>query len=143
MAGVDELFPPSELLQMLPECDFVILAVPLSPETRGLIGETELKAMKPTAYIINTARGPVIKQDVLIQALKGGWIAGAALDVFEAEPLPPESELWKLPNVIISSHSAGLWERHTAAATELFCENLRRFLTGKELLNLVDKERGY
>jgi len=143
VAGIDELFPPSELLQMLPECDFVILTVPLSPETRGLIGETELKAMKPTAYIINTARGPVIKQDVLIQALKEGWIAGAALDVFEVEPLPPESELWELPNVIISSHSAGLWERHTAAATKLFCENVRRFLAGKKLLNLVDKERGY
>jgi len=143
VAGVDELFPPSELLQMLPECDYVIVAVPLTPETRGLIGEAELKAMKPTAHLINIARGPVIKQDVLIQALKQGWIAGAALDVFDHEPLPLDSELWELPNLIISPHAAGQWEEYTAAVTDLFCENLRRFLTGQELLNLVNKGRGY
>ncbi len=143
VSGVDELFPHNELLQMLPECDFVVLTVPLTPETRGLIGEAELKAMKPTAYIINVARGPVIKQDVLIQALKEGWIAGAALDVFETEPLPRDSELWELPNVVITPHIAGNTERYTTVVTELFCENLRRFLTGEELLNLVDRERGY
>ncbi len=143
MAGVDELFPPSELLQMLPECDFVVLTVPLTPETRWLVGEAELKAMRPTAYIINIARGQLIKQDVLIQALEEGWIAGAALDVFETEPLPPESELWELPNVIISPHIAGYQERYTSMATELFCENLRRFFNGGELINLVDKRRGY
>jgi len=143
VAGVDEVFPLDEFLQMLPECDFVILTVPLTPETRGLIGEAELKAMKPTSYIINVARGPVIKQAVLIQALKEGWIAGAGLDVFEVEPLPPESELWELPNVIISPHTAPYIERHTALLTELFCENLRRFLNGEELINVVDKEREF
>lgn len=143
VASVDELFTPSQLLQMLPECDFVILTVPLTPETRQFISEAELKAMKPTAYIINVARGPIIKQDVLIQALKEGWITGAALDVFETEPLPPESELWELPNVIISPHNAGYWDRHPAVVTDLFCENLKRFLAGKELLKLVDKRRGY
>ena len=99
--------------------------------------------MKPTAYLINVARGPVIKQDVLLKALKEGWIAGAALDVFETEPLPLESELWDLPNVIVSPHSAGYWEGHTSMVTDLFCENLRRFLAGKPLLNLVDKTKGY
>ena len=143
VAGVDELFPPNEFLQMLPECDFVILTLPLTPETKGLIGETELRVMKSTAYIINVARGPIIKQDALIQALKEGWIAGAALDVFEAEPLPPESELWELPNVIISPHTAPYIERHTALLTELFCENLRRFLNGEELINVVDKKREF
>ena len=143
VAGVDEVFPLDEFLQMLPECDFVILTVPLTSETRGLIGEAELKAMKPTSYIINVARGPVIKQAVLIQALKEGWIAGAGLDVFEVEPLPPESELWELPNVIISPHTAPYIERHTALLTELFCENLRRFLNGEELINVVDKKREF
>ena len=142
-AGVDELFSPGMLLQMLPECDFVILTVPLTSETRELIGEAELKAMKPTAHIINIARGPVIKQDVLIQALKEKWIAGAALDVFEIEPLPAESELWQLENVIVSPHIAGYVEQYNVMMTELFCENLKRFLRGEELLNLVDKRKGY
>jgi len=143
VAGVDEIFSPNEFLQMLPECDFVVLTVPLTPETRGLIAEVELKAMKATAYIINIARGPVIKQDVLIQALKEGWIAGAALDVFEVEPLPSKSELWELQNVIISPHIAGYVEQYNVMVTELFCENLKRFLNGEELHNLFDKKKGY
>ena len=141
--GVDELFPSAQLLQMISNCDFVVLTVPLTLETRGLIGEAELKSMKPAAYLINVARGPVINQDVLLKALKEGWIAGAALDVFETEPLPLESELWDLPNVIISPHSAGYREGHTRMVTDLFCENLRRFLAGKPLLNLIDKTKGY
>lgn len=143
VAGVDEIFSPNEFLQMLPECDFVVLTVPLTPETRGLVAEVELKAMKATAYIINIARGPVIKQDVLIQALKEGWIAGAALDVFEVEPLPSKSELWELQNVIISPHIAGYAEQYNVMVTELFCENLKRFLNGEELHNLFDKKKGY
>ena len=138
MGGVDELFPPQELMQMLPECDFVVLAVPLTTETKGLIGEIELKAMKPTAYLVNVARGQVIKQDALIQALREGSLAGAALDVFETEPLPPDSELWELPNVIISPHCAGNWEGHIAKLTDLFCDNIRRFLSGEKLINLVE-----
>ncbi len=143
MAAVDEFFSTGGLLQMLPECDFAVLAVPLTPETRGLIGEAELKAMKPTSYLINVARGPIIKQDVLIQALKERWIAGAALDVFEVEPLPGDSELWGLPNIIISPHIAGFMEQHNVKVTELFCENLKRFLNGEEPHNLVDKKRGF
>ncbi len=141
--GADEVFPPGQLLQMLPQCDFVVLATPLTPETRGLIGEAELKVMKPAAYIVNIARGPVIKQDVLLRALKEGWIAGAGLDVFETEPLPADSELWELPNVIISPHTAGFGEQDNTAMTELFCENLRRFLDGREMLNVIDREKEY
>ncbi|MBU2609159.1 MAG: D-2-hydroxyacid dehydrogenase [Chloroflexi bacterium] len=137
------LFSLDGLLQMLPECDFVILAVPLTPDTRKLIGEAALKAMKPTAHIVNIARGPVIDQDILIRALKEGWIAGAALDVFETEPLPPDSELWRLPNVIISPHIAGYVEGYNVAITQLFCENLKRFLNGEQPRNLFDKDRGY
>jgi len=142
-AGVDRLFSPDRLPEMLSGCDFVVLTLPLTPETRGLIGEAELKAMKPTAHIINVARGQIIKQEVLIRALKEGWIAGAALDVFEVEPLPADSELWKLPNVIITSHSAGYVEQYSAMVTRLFCDNLRRFLNGEKLNNLFDKTRGY
>lgn len=141
--GVDEVFPTSQLPQMLRECDFVVLTVPLTPETRGMIGEAELRQMKPTSYLINVARGPVVRQDVLLRALKEGWIAGAGLDVFEVEPLPPGSEFWDLPNVIVSPHLAGIIEHEATALTELFCENLRRFLNGEPLLNLVDKTRGY
>lgn len=140
---VDEAFPPEEFLDMLPQCDFVVLAAPLTPETRGLIGEAELRAMKPTSYIINVARGPIIQEQVLIRALKEKWIAGAGLDVFEKEPLPPDSELWDMPNVIVSSHNAPYVGRHTGMFTELFCENLKRYLAGEELLNPVDKSIGY
>ena len=143
VAEVDALFSPQEILQMLPECDFVVLTAPLTPETRGLIAEAALKAMKPTAYLINTARGPIIKQDVLIQALKERWIAGAALDVFETEPLPADSELWNLPNVIVSPHIAGYVGENHAPRTQLFLESLKRFLRGEEPYNLFDKQKGY
>jgi len=141
--GVDEAFPYEDLLQMLARCDFVVLAAPLTEATKGLVAEAELRAMKPTAFIINVARGPIIQQGLLIQALKEGWIAGAGLDVLDPEPLPPDSELWDLPNVIISPHIAGRRERVTHALTDLFCENLKRYLSGLEMLNLVDKGRGW
>lgn len=143
VAGVAELFPPGELMEMLPRCDYVVLAVPLTPQTRGLIGEAELRAMKSGAYLINVARGPVVQQAVLLRALKEKWLAGAALDVFETEPLPSDSEFWALDNVIISPHIAGRQERPAGQRAEPFSENLRRFLRGERLLNLVDKERGY
>ena len=128
---------------MLPECDFAILALPLTPETRGLIGEVELRTMKTTASIINIGRGPLIKQNILIKALKEGWIASAGLDVFESEPLPQDSELWKLSNVIITPHIAGYIEQQTTVLTDLLCENLRRYLAGEKLLNIFNTKRGY
>ena len=137
ITGVDELFPLCELPQMLRECDFVILAVPLTKETAGMIGEEEMRVMKPTSYLINIARGQVVKQDVLLRALKEGRIAGAGLDVFEVEPLPPDSELWELPNVIVSPHQAGISENIRRALIELLCQNLRRFLNDEPLINLV------
>ena len=142
-AEVDALFSPQEILQMLPECDFVILTAPLTPETRGLIAEAELKAMKPTAYLVNIARGPIVEQEILIRALKEKWIAGAALDVFDTEPLPADSELWNLPNVIVSPHLGGYVRENQAGRTKLFCESLKRFLNGEEPYNLFDKQRGY
>ncbi len=140
---IDELLPPSELPALLGESDFVVLAVPLTPETRHLIGEAELRAMKPAGVLINIARGPVVDEAALVRALKEGWIAGAGLDVFEQEPLPPESELWGLENVILSPHISGGTEIYNQRAVDIFCENLRRYLAGEPLMNLADPERGY
>ena len=139
----DALYPSDKLLEMLEASDFVVVTVALTEETQKLIGEKELRAMKPTAYIINIARGPVIDEAALTKALKEKWIAGAGLDVFEKEPLPQESELWVLPNVIITPHVAGIMRDYNARAMEVFCENLRRYLAGQPLLNVIDRTRGY
>ena len=99
--------------------------------------------MKSTAYFINIARGAVVDEEALIKALKEGWIAGAALDVFEKEPLPPESPLWEMPNVIITPHIAGSSDRYMERAMKVVNENLRRYLQGEPLINIVDPDRGY
>ncbi|MDO8615923.1 MAG: D-2-hydroxyacid dehydrogenase [Dehalococcoidia bacterium] len=140
---VDELLPPSELPYLLAESDYVVVAAPLTPETRGMFGEAELRAMKPTAVIINIARGALIDEGALARALKERWIAGAALDVFEREPLPAESALWALDNVLLTPHISGGTPRYMERAVDLFCDNLRRYLDGRPLLNVVDPERGY
>lgn len=140
---LDSLFPPSQLREMLKECDFFIVAVPLTPETEGMVGRDELKAMKGSAYLVNISRGRVVDEEALMEALKEGWIGGAGLDVFAQEPLPEESELWGLDNVILSPHISANTPHYQDRFTELFCENLRRYLTGEELLNVVDKRRGY
>lgn len=141
--GVDELLPASDLPYLLSESDFVVLCVPLTNETRHLVGEAELQAMKSTAVLINIARGTVVDEPALVRALKEGWIAGAGLDVFEQEPLPPESELWALENVILTPHISGGTEIYNQRATGIFAENLRRYLAGEPLMNLADAERGY
>ncbi|MFC1965417.1 D-2-hydroxyacid dehydrogenase [Chloroflexota bacterium] len=140
---VDIMLPPDKLQQLLTESDFVVLAVPFTRETKGLIGEKELRGMKPTAYLINIARGAVVDEGVLIRALEEHWIAGAGLDVFTTEPLPADSKLWELPNVIFSPHVAGGMDDYALRATEVFSENLRRYLNGKKLLNVVGKKKGY
>ena len=142
-SAVDVLYPADKLLEMLRESDFVVATVALTEKTRKLIGERELRAMKPTAYIINIARGSVIDEAALTKALKEKWIAGAGLDVFEKEPLPQNSELWTLPNVIITPHVAGLMPDYNARAMEVFCANLRRYLAGQPLINVIDRTRGY
>jgi phosphoglycerate dehydrogenase-like enzyme len=141
--GVDELLPASALPYLLAQSDFVVLCVPLTGETRHLIGEAELRAMKPTAVLINIARGAVVDEAALVRALKEGWIAGAGLDVFEQEPLPEDSALWSLENVILTPHISGGTEIYNQRATGIFCENLRRYLAGEPLMNLADAERGY
>jgi D-2-hydroxyacid dehydrogenase (NADP+) len=140
---VDELFPRKQLKQMLSESDYVILTVPLTSETQKCIGEPELCSMKPTAYLINVARGNVVDEEALVKALEDNRIAGAGLDVFAVEPLPAASRLWNLSNVIFSPHIAGGMEGYAEQATEIFCENLTRYLAGKKLLRVVDKKKGY
>jgi len=121
----------------------VVLTLPLTAETKGMIGEKELRAMKPEAFLINVARGAIVDEEALIRALEEKWIAGAGLDVFVAEPLPPESKFWTLPNVIFSPHVSGEMPDYDLRATEVFCENLRRYLAGKKFLHAVDKQKGY
>jgi phosphoglycerate dehydrogenase-like enzyme len=139
----DEILPASELPRLLAESDYVVLCVPLTTDTRGLIGERELRMMKPTACLINIARGPVIVEEALIEALRQGWIAGAALDVFEKEPLPADSPLWDFENVILTPHISGGTENYNRRATEIFARNLGHYLSGEPLENVVDPARGY
>ncbi len=140
---VDLVLPSERLHELLAESDFVALTLPLTGESKEMIGEAELRAMKPTAYLINVARGPIVNEEVLVRALDEGWIGGAGLDVFTSEPLPADSRLWELPNVIYSPHVAGYMEGYGAGVTELFLENLRRYLGGERLLNTVSKKKGY
>jgi phosphoglycerate dehydrogenase-like enzyme len=139
----DAWFTRAQLPDLLAQSDFVLVATPLTDETRNLIGVAELHAMKPTAFIVNIARGGIVDEAALVSALKENWIAGAGLDVFEKEPLPAESELWKLQNAIIAPHVSAATSHYDDRVVELFSENLRRYLRGDPLLNLVDRQAGY
>jgi phosphoglycerate dehydrogenase-like enzyme len=139
----DRVYLPHELGEMLPECDYVVLIVPYTTETHHLIDEGALRAMKPSAVLINIARGGVVEETALIRALHEGWIAGAALDVFAEEPLPTGSPLWAMPNVLISPHVAGFTPHYHERVLGIFAENLRRLLEGQPLLNRVDRQSGY
>lgn len=143
VGDVDEMLPPSALHDMLAQSDYVVIALPHTRETERIFGERELRAMKPTAHLINVGRGSVVDEPVLVRALTEGWIAGAGLDVFAREPLPPESKLWDLPNAYITPHVAGNLLGSEPRLVALFCENLRRYMAGEPLKNLVDKELGY
>ena len=142
-AGADEVYSAAQLDQVLPRADYVLLSTPVTPATSALINAERLAKMKADAYLINVGRGTLVDEPALIEALKAHRIAGAALDVFEEEPLPEESPFWSLDNVLITPHTAGvtegLWERHY----NLIAENLRRFNDGRPLLSEVDKKQGY
>lgn len=140
---VDQLYAPDALNDLLAASDFVLVAVPITPATHHLIAEPQLRAMRPTAYLVNIARGDVMDEQALIRALREGWLAGAGLDVTEREPLDSSSPLWTMPNVILSPHVSGATDRYSARLTDLFLDNLNRYRTGQPLLNLVDPARGY
>jgi phosphoglycerate dehydrogenase-like enzyme len=140
---VDQAYGPGQIKELLAASDYVLLVTPLTDGTRGLIGEAEIAAMKRTAVIMNIGRGPVIDEAALVRALKDGKIRGAALDVFNTEPLPSDHPFWQMPNVLLSPHTADRVEGFLIPAFECFLENLNRFLKGDSLLNVVDKQAGY
>lgn len=137
------LYPPEALASMAHECDFLVVIVPLTAKTTHLVNEDVLKAMKKTAVLINVARGAVVDEDALISALAAERIGGAALDVFEEEPLPPTSPLWNFDNVIISPHVAGNTANYHERAAALFMANLERYVDNRPLLNRFRREHGY
>lgn len=139
----ERFYTPSQLHNMLGESDIVVIAVPLTPQTRHLFDEAAFRTMKPTAFLINIARGDVCHEAALLRALQEQWIAGAALDVFHQEPLPSDHPLWRLPNVLMSPHTSSLTPRYDDLAAMLFEENMRRYLAGTPLFNIVDKVQGY
>jgi glyoxylate/hydroxypyruvate reductase A len=141
--GLDGIHPPEALRALLPKADVLVLCAPHTPETEGILGEEELGLLPDGAILVNVARGALVDEAALARALTSGHMGGAALDVFAEEPLPAESPLWALPNVLVSPHSASTSDRENGRITDLFCENLRRFLAGDELLNVLDVERLY
>jgi phosphoglycerate dehydrogenase-like enzyme len=141
--GADAVYGSAQIDEVLPQADYVLLCTPVTPATTGIMNAARLGKMKPDAYLINVARGPLIDEAALLDALQHRRIAGAALDVFNQEPLPADSPFWSLDNILITPHTAAvtdrLWERHY----RLIVDNMKRFLAGERLLNEVDKSRGY
>jgi phosphoglycerate dehydrogenase-like enzyme len=140
---VQRFFPPEQLHQMLPLADVLVLSVPHTPETEKMMGRAELALMKPGAYLINIARGAVVDEPALVDALRSKHLSGAALDVFDQEPLPESSPLWEMENVLVSPHSASTSDRENERLTDLFCDNLRRFLDRQPLRNVLNPDFYY
>ena len=150
VAGVDPaslhleaLYAFDELHVALQGTEHVVLAAPHTPETEGLMGAFELALLAPGAIIVNVARGALVDESALVEALGSGHVGGAALDVFQEEPLSSDSPFWAMPNVFVCSHSAGTSDRENGRITDIFCENLRRYLAGEPLLNVLDTARMY
>jgi phosphoglycerate dehydrogenase-like enzyme len=142
-AGVDEVIGPSDRARLLREADVVVIAAPLTRETNRLLDAGAIAGMKAGAIVINIARGQLIDEAALAEALESGRLGGAALDVFTAEPLPPDSPFWSMPNVVVTPHNSGFRAGHFDAVIDLFAENLARFERGVDLLNVVDLQAGY
>lgn len=141
--GVERMYGLGDLEDFLRECDIVVVTAPLTEETRGAIGERALRAMKDEAYLIVFSRGGIVDDDALLRALSEGWIAGAGLDAHGVEPLDPSSPFWDLPNVIVTPHNGATTARTAERGFQIFVENLRRYVSGDELRNVVDKAAGY
>lgn len=139
----DALYTPDQLDELLPQSEFLIIITPHTDETEQMITARELALLPKGAVLINIGRGAIIDETALIEALQSGHLAGAALDVFATEPLPSDSPLWSMPNVLVSPHSASTSDRENSRLTELFCDNLERFLNGQPLRNLLNTETLY
>jgi len=140
---VDQIYSPEQRIEMISRCDYIVASAPLTSETRGMIGEAEFTAMKPSAVVINVGRGPVIDEDAMLKALNGGSIKGAGLDVFTHEPLPDGHPFYRLENVLLSPHCADHTADWLEQAMRFFLENFERFRKGEPLRNVVDKKLGY
>jgi glyoxylate/hydroxypyruvate reductase A len=141
IGDVNRTYRVKDLPTALAQADFAVLAIPLTTETRGLVGERELEAMKASAWLVNIARGPVVQEGPLVEALQTRRIAGAILDVFDDEPLPRDHPLWRLPNVVVTPHISG--PSTPAEITPIFNENLRRYAASRPLIHAVNRRRGY
>ena len=141
--SVDAVFPAHELVKHLPKADYVVLAVPHTPETENLLGDKEFKAMRSSSYLINVGRGRVVEEPAMIQALRKKWIAGAYLDALAEEPLPQEHVLWGMENVFIVPHDSHSSPYIGDRMVRLFCDNLKRYVAGEPLQNICDPGRGY
>jgi phosphoglycerate dehydrogenase-like enzyme len=142
-APADEQWGAAELPRLLPRADWLVLAAPLTADTRHLIGARELSLLKRSAVLVNVGRGHLVDEPALVAALNAGTLAGAALDVVEQEPLPADSPLWDMSNVLLTPHISGLAPDYWGRAMTMFEDNLRRFVDGRPLLNVVDKRAGY
>jgi phosphoglycerate dehydrogenase-like enzyme len=140
---VDKLYRPEDRLEMIGRCDYVVASAPLTPETRGMISDREFAAMKPHAVVINIGRGPVVDESAMVRALAAGRIKGAALDVFDTEPLPAGHPLYSLKNVLLSPHCADHTPDWLERGMRFFLEQFARFVKGEPLMNVVDKKLGY
>lgn len=141
--NVDEVFTHDRLHEFLGQSDFVVVTAPRTPETKGMLGEAEFRAMKPTAYYVCYSRGGIADDEALLRALNEGWIAGAGLDAHSTEPLPPDSPFWTAKNAIVTPHNGASTPFTRQRGIDIFVENLRRYLAGQPLVNVVDKEAGY
>jgi phosphoglycerate dehydrogenase-like enzyme len=140
---INHCYKPDQICELIAQSDYLLVAAALTPQTKGLVGAKEIAAMKPTGVLVNVSRGPIVDSQALLEALRQNKIAGAALDVFEQEPLPSDHGFYKQDNLLMSPHNADIVEGFRHEALELFVENAKRFLDGTELLNVVDKQLGY
>ena len=140
---VDELYPREDLHTFLGRADFVVVTAPRTPETIGMLGEAEFRAMKPAAYYICFSRGGIADDSALLRALQEGWIAGAGLDAHGQEPLPVDSPFWTAPNTIVTPHDGASTPCTRQRGVDIFVDNLRRYAAGRPLVNVVDKQAGY
>jgi phosphoglycerate dehydrogenase-like enzyme len=139
----DRIYPRRDLHALLAESDFVVVTAPLTAETKDMLGEAEFRAMKHSAFFVCISRGGIANDDALLKALHEGWIAGAGLDAHAVEPLPPDSPFWTAPNTIVTPHGGAVTPNTPVRGFYIFAENLRRYLAGEPLVNVVDKQRGY
>jgi len=140
---VDRVYGMADLHSVLAEADFLLFCLPLTTATRGLMNAEAFRHLKPGAVLIDVSRGGIIRQAALIEALQSGRLAGAALDVFETEPLPPDNPLWGMANVILTPHCSSVYDGWDRRSMEMFCDNLDRWRRGQPLENVVDPARGY